>query len=182
MISSKMVIPGGVPWGYNTNQLLIGLKDDHIGYNPTDEQLSCATTLMNDYILPKCWDMIVEITDKEDTTGYTWLGEFLSWLNGTQEKYTLLINYYANNKDKLMDTVINSVDSTATTNDTPQDEGNDWGNDLHVSTVGKNHTESKNTGGTVLMDNLATIQNRYRNLYQMWMKDFIKEFRCGGNW
>jgi len=68
--------------------------------------------------------MYVEVSSKEDTKGLVFIGEVLAWLNSTQEKYSLLLQYYRTHKDKLMDDVITSSDSTATSNDTPQDEGN----------------------------------------------------------
>jgi len=52
---------------------------------------------------------------------------------------------------------------------------------MHVSSVGKNHTESKTAGGASYMQQLSSIQRSYRNLYSMWLADFIAEFRVGGN-
>lgn len=171
----------GIPWNYDTDAMLDGLVADKVGWNPTAEQLADVKVLFSSYLLPKCWNMYVEVCSKEDTKGLVFIGEVLAWLNSTQEKYSMLLQYYRTHKDKLMDDVITSSDSTATTNDTPQDEGNNWGDDMHVSSVGKNHTESKTAGGASYMQQLNSIQRSYRNLYSMWLADFIAEFRVGGN-
>lgn len=172
---------GGIPWNYDTDKMLEGLVADKVGWNPTQEELEDVKVLFSSYILPKCWNMLVEVSSKEDTKGLTFIGEVLAWLNSTQGKYSLLIQYYRTHKDKLMDDVLTTTDFTATSNDTPQDEGNNWGDDLHVSSVGKNHTESKTVGGASYMQQLSIIQRNYRNLYSMWLADFIAEFRVGGN-
>lgn len=172
---------GGIPWNYDTDKMLEGLVADKVGWNPSQEELEDVKVLFSSYILPKCWNMLVEVSSKEDTKGLTFIGEVLAWLNSTQGKYSLLIQYYRTHKDKLMDDVLTTTDFTATSNDTPQDEGNNWGDDLHVSSVGKNHTESKTVGGASYMQQLSIIQRNYRNLYSMWLADFIAEFRVGGN-
>lgn len=171
---------GTYPWNYDTDSMIDGLVADHVGFNPTDKERSYIKILMKEYILPSCWNMKVEVSDVEDTKGYVFLGEFIHFLNSTKDKYGVLLDAYEQNKEHLMEYTKNVVDSTTTSNDTPQDEGSDWNDDLHVSAVGRTSTESTSTGGSLVLDQLAAINSRYKNIYMLWSKEFVKQFRVGG--
>lgn len=171
---------GTYPWNYDTNKMIDALAADHVGFNPTDSEKVYIKILMNEYILPSCWNMKVEVSDAEDDKGYVFLGEFIHFLNGTKDKYCVLLDAYTQNKSKLMEYAKNIVETTSTSNDTPQDEGNNWGDDQHVSAIGKSSTESTSSGGNLILDQLSMINSRYKNIYELWNKEFIKQFRVGG--
>lgn len=160
-------------------------------FNPTAAEEKYITTLFKEYIFPKCYNMRCFCTDEStDTTEelkahafYPFFGELISWINSTKEKYSLLLDYYAKNKDKLMDKMITTTTSTNKMNDTPQIEDSEedaLSSDSHLSTLGSSEMKSESDSGSNIMDRLSAINNRYKQIYQMWMADFIKKFRVGG--
>ena len=85
----------------------------------------------------------------------------------TQDRYTVLLDSYAETKEKLL-TGLKS-ESFSTFNDTPQGSG-DFTDDQHVT----NYTKTTNsTDFEPIMAKLERVQTKYRSL----MADWVREFR-----
>jgi len=176
------------PWKMNIAALLDALKTTG-SFNPTEQESGRITTLLQEYILPKCYRMNVFCTDAEPLdleadVFYPFIGEFITWLNSTKEKYSLILDYYEKNKDKLMDKMITTTSTTNKTNDTPQIEDSEedaLSSDAHLSTLGSAESRTESDSGDSVMSRLSAINNRYKQIYLMWLNDFIKKFRVGGD-
>lgn len=99
-----------------------------------------------------------------------WLILFVNKIKYTYEKYKTILDFYADNKAKLMDSV--KTINTARFNDTPQNAGDFSGEDYTT-----NYTESTSSNElATIMTRLAEIDARYKDIYSDWAKEFDNLF------
>ena len=81
---------------------------------------------------------------------------------------------YTENESKLLDQIKSTSTSTNRDSDVPQLDG-DWDGYDQVSTVASASTESLVDNGS-MMNRLSEIRSGYRDIMQLWMRDFYKNF------
>ncbi len=139
-------------------------------FTETDESQIC----FREYIWPRFYQEVIIYTDSDESEDFlekfcrTKVGQILSWLKASSEKYVLLIKNLTANKKKLLDDVKSS--SIARFNDTPQNSG-DFSDDNHTSNITK--TESSSNVGT-MMQRLNEIEDNIKQLYIDWSDEFRK--------
>lgn len=101
----------------------------------------------------ECDDMVQEL-----------IGRMYSWLVSSTEKYEKLIGLYNDNKAHLLD----NIKAITKFSDTPMDGGS-FLDDNHVTTA----TQSETQLGTI-MTRLDEVNNKLRNMYEMWANEFKK--------
>lgn len=87
-----------------------------------------------------------------------WKNKFMAIYDSTKDRYEVILDAYADNRDKLMDKIRSST--TARFNDTPQNSG-DFSDDPYTSTITQTSSE------TDLEDNMTKlnkVQSGYRNI------------------
>lgn len=142
----------------------------------TDEQL---LELFRSYILPSYYKSIIDIeTFENDTTEPSeheeLLGRINTWCITTRKYYGKLAKLYTENENKLLDQIKSTSTSTNRDSDVPQLDGVWDGND-QVSTIASASTESLTDNGS-MMSRLNEIRSGYRDIMQLWMRDFYKNF------
>lgn len=135
--------------------------------------------LFRSYILPSYYKSIIDIeTFENDTTEPSeheeLLGRINTWCVTTLKYYGKLAKLYTENENKLLDQIKSTSTSTNRDSDVPQLSGAWDGND-QVSTVASASTESLTDNGS-MMSRLNEIRSGYRDIMQLWMRDFYKNF------
>ena len=136
----------------------------------TDESQAC----FRNYIWPRFYQEAIIYVDSDEDESFvekfarTKVGQIMSWWQSSLEKYSMLIQNFENNKQKLLDDVKSS--SISRFNDTPQNSG-DFSDDNHTSTVTK--TENSSNVGT-MMARLNEIEDNIKQLYIDWSDEFRK--------
>ena len=140
------------------------------GGTETNEAITC----FRDYIWPRFYKESVIYSDLGEKDGLiqkfakTKAGQIMSWWQSSSEKYSILIQNFENNKQKLLDDVKSS--SVARFNDTPQNSG-DFSDDNHTSNI-TTTTSSSNVG--TMMQRLNEIEDNIKQLYIDWSNEFRK--------
>ena len=142
----------------------------------TDPQL---LELFRSYIIPSYYKSIIDIeTFENDTTEPSeheeLLGRINTWCITTLKYYGKLAKLYTENENKLLDQIKSTSTSTNRDSDVPQLDGVWDGND-QVSTIASASTESLTDNGS-MMSRLNEIRSGYRDIMQLWMRDFYKNF------
>ena len=143
----------------------------------TDQQL---LELFGSYILPSYYKSIVDIETFED--GATEhqpnheevLGRINAWCVTTRKYYGKLAKLYTDNESKLLDQIKSTSESTNRDSDVPQLAGA-WDGDDQVSTIASTSTVSSTDSGS-MMSRLSEIRSGYRDIMQLWARDFYKNF------
>ena len=135
--------------------------------------------LFRSYILPSYYKSIIDIeTFENDTTEPSeheeLLGRINTWCITTLKYYGKLAKLYTENENKLLDQIKSTSTSTNRDSDVPQLDGIWDGND-QVSTIASASTESLTDNGS-MMSRLNEIRSGYRDIMQLWMRDFYKNF------
>lgn len=135
--------------------------------------------LFRSYILPSYYKSIIDIeTFENDTTEPSeheeLLGRINTWCITTLKYYGKLAKLYTENENKLLDQIKSTSTSTNRDSDVPQLDGVWDGND-QVSTIASASTESLTDNGS-MMSRLSEIRSGYRDIMQLWMRDFYKNF------
>ena len=159
-------------------QFLVILDSINDNKLATDAQL---LELFGSYILPSYYKSIIDIEtfDNDGTTEYQHnheevLGRINAWCVTTRKYYGKLAKLYTENESKLLDQIKSTSTSTNRDSDVPQLEG-DWDGYDQVSTVAKASTESSTDSGS-MMSRLSEIRSGYRDIMQLWTRDFYKNF------
>ena len=140
------------------------------GTTETPESEKC----FKDYIWPRFYQEAIIYVDSDESESFveklcrTKAGQIMSWWQSATEKYSMLIQNFENNKQKLLDDV--KYSSIARFNDTPQNSG-DFSDDNHTSNITK--TESSSNVGT-MMQRLNEIEDNIKQLYIDWSNEFRK--------
>ena len=142
----------------------------------TDTQL---LELFRSYIIPSYYKSIIDIeTFENDTTEPSeheeLLGRINTWCITTLKYYGKLAKLYTENENKLLDQIKSTSTSTNRDSDVPQLDGVWDGND-QVSTIASASTESLTDNGS-MMSRLNEIRSGYRDIMNLWMHDFYKNF------
>ena len=158
----------------------LGILDSiHDNRLATDQQL---LELFGSYILPSYYKSIVDIETFEngdDTTQHQpkhedVLGRINAWCVTTRKSYGKIAKLYTENESKLLDQIKSTSTSTNRDSDVPQLDG-DWDGYNQVSTVASASTESLMDNGS-MMSRLNEIRTGYRDIMQLWARDFYKNF------
>ena len=159
-------------------QFLSILDSIHDNKLAADPQL---LELFGSYILPSYYKSIVDIETFEngDTTEHQpkhedVLGRINAWCVTTRKSYGKIAKLYTENESKLLDQIKSTSTSTNRDSDVPQLDG-DWDGYDQVSTVASASTESLVDNGS-MMNRLSEIRSGYRDIMQLWMRDFYKNF------
>lgn len=144
----------------------------------TDAQL---LELFGSYIIPSYYKSIVDIETFEngDTTEHQpkheeVLGRINAWCVTSRKYYGKLAKLYTENESKLLDQIKSTSTSTNRDSDVPQLNGV-WDGDDQVSTIASASTESLVDNGS-MMNRLSEIRSGYRDIMQLWARDFYKNF------
>ena len=157
----------------------LGILDSiHDNKLATDQQL---LELFGSYILPSYYKSVVDIETFEngDTTEHQpkdedVLGRINAWCVTTRKSYGKIAKLYTENESKLLDQIKSTSTSTNRDSDVPQLDGVWDGND-QVSTIASASTESLMDNGS-MMSRLNEIRTGYRDIMQLWARDFYKNF------
>ena len=159
-------------------QFLEILDSIHDNKLATDTQL---LELFGSYIVPSYYKSIVDIETFEngDTTEHQpkhedVLGRINAWCVTTRKYYGKLAKLYTENESKLLDQIKSTSTSKNRDSDVPQLSG-DWDGDDQVSTIASASTESLTDSGS-MMSRLSEIRSGYRDIMQLWARDFYKNF------
>ena len=159
-------------------QFLSIIDSIHDNKLATDPQL---LELFGSYILPSYYKSIIDIEtfDNDDTTEHQpkheeVLGRINSWCVTTRKYYGKLAKLYTENESKLLDQIKSTSESTNRDSDVPQLAGA-WDGDDQVSTIASTSTTSSTDSGS-MMSRLSEIRSGYRDIMQLWMRDFYKNF------
>ena len=159
-------------------QFLSILDSIHDNKLATDQQI---LELFGSYIIPSYYKSIVDIETFEngDTTEHQpkhedVLGRINAWCVTTRKSYGKIAKLYTENESKLLDQIKSTSTSTNRDSDVPQLSG-DWDGYDQVSTVASASTESLMDNGS-MMSRLNEIRTGYRDIMQLWARDFYKNF------
>ena len=138
--------------------------------------------LFGSYILPSYYKSIVDIETFENGDDTTQnqpkhedvLGRINAWCVTTRKSYGKIAKLYTENESKLLDQIKSTSTSTNRDSDVPQLDG-DWDGYDQVSTVASASTESLVDNGS-MMNRLNEIRTGYRDIMQLWARDFYKNF------
>ena len=137
--------------------------------------------LFGSYIVPSYYKSIVDIETFEngDTTEHQpkhedVLGRINSWCVTTRKSYGKIAKLYTENESKLLDQIKSTSTSTNRDSDVPQLDG-DWDGNDQLSTIASASTESLMDNGS-MMSRLNEIRTGYRDIMQLWARDFYKNF------
>lgn len=159
-------------------QFLEILDSIHDNKLATDQQL---LELFGSYIVPSYYKSIVDIETFEngDTTEHQpkheeVLGRINAWCVTTRKSFGKIAKLYTENESKLLDQIKSTSTSKNRDSDVPQLSG-DWDGDDQVSTIASASTESLTDSGS-MMSRLSEIRSGYRDIMQLWARDFYKNF------
>lgn len=142
----------------------------------TNQQL---LDLFEQYIIPYYYKSIIDIETFENDTiepseHEELLGRINTWCITTLKYYGKLAKLYEDNETKLLDQIKSTSTSTSRNSDVPQLDGVWDGND-QVSTIASASTESLTDNGS-MMSRLNEIRSGYRDIMQLWARDFYRNF------
>ena len=142
----------------------------------TNQQL---LDLFEQYIIPYYYKSIIDIETFENDTiepseHEELLGKINTWCITTLKYYGKLAKLYEDNETKLLDQIKSTSTSTSRDSDVPQLSGAWDGND-QVSTVASASTENLTDNGS-MMSRLNEIRSGYRDIMQLWARDFYRNF------
>ena len=158
-------------------QFLSILDSIHDNKLATDPQL---LEIFGSYILPSYYKSIIDIETFEDgTTEHQHkheevLGRINAWCVTTRKYYGKLAKLYTENESKLLEQIKSTSESTNRDSDVPQLSGA-WDGDDQVSTIASTSTVSSTDSGS-MMSRLSEIRSGYRDIMQLWARDFYKNF------
>lgn len=156
-------------------QILDSIHDNKLA---TDAQL---LELFGSYIVPSYYKSIVDIetfendgTPENTSRHEEVLGRINAWCVTTRKYYGKIAKLYTENESKLLDQIKSTSTSTNRDSDVPQLSG-DWDGNDQVSTIASTSTSSSTDSGS-MMSRLSEIRSGYRDIMQLWMRDFYKTF------
>ena len=156
-------------------QILDSINDNKLS---TDAQI---LELFGSYILPSYYKSIVDIetfendgTPEKTSRHEELLGRINAWCVTTRKYYGKLAKLYTENESKLLDQIKSTSTSTNRDSDVPQLDGV-WDGDDQVSTIASASSETLVDNGS-MMNRLNEIRSNYRDIMQLWMRDFYKNF------
>ena len=156
-------------------QILDSINDNKLS---TDAQL---LELFGSYIIPSYYKSIVDIetfendgTPENTSRHEEVLGRINAWCVTSRKYYGKLAKLYTENESKLLDQIKSTSTSKNRDSDVPQLSG-DWDGNDQVSTIASTSTESSTDSGS-MMSRLSEIRSGYRDIMQLWMRDFYKTF------
>ena len=156
-------------------EILDSINDNKLAADPQ------LLELFGSYIIPSYYKSIVDIETFEDDGNTQYqsrheevLGRINAWCVSSRKYYGKLATLYKENESKLLDQIKSTSTSTNRDSDVPQLEG-DWDGYDQVSTVASASTESLVDNGS-MMNRLNEIRSNYRDIMQLWMRDFYKNF------
>ena len=140
------------------------------------EDVPKLVELFKKYIIPKCWDSVVDITTSEDliTNHENFFGNLAEWVVSSEDRYLPILQNWEANKDKLMDKLRTTTEGTSRASDTPEVSG-EWDGNDQLSSIASSTTTTTTDSGTV-MNQLNDIRKRYRSIMQEWADSFIDRF------
>lgn len=140
------------------------------------EDVPKLVELFKKYIIPKCWDSVVDITTCEDfiTNHDNFFGNLAEWVVSSEDKYLPILHNWEANKDKLMDKLRTTTEGTSRASDTPEVSG-EWDGNDQLSSIASSTTTTTTDSGTI-MNQLNDIRKRYRSIMQEWADSFIDRF------
>lgn len=160
-LKSAELIDNGVYWNFNTD-LFSTSFDDVFKYLLNDHRddyfYFIDTKLNEDYPI------------LDDDIVFDAILRLIAQYQATQERFILLLNFYANNKNNLLEAVKN--EQTHQYNDTPQNYGT-YTSETHMSSYDKMII---NNDFDTLMGRLDEIQSKFRNLIKEWANEFKSLF------
>ena len=140
------------------------------------EDVPKLVELFKKYIIPKCWDSVVDITTCEDliTNHESFFGNLAEWVVSSEDRYLPILQNWEANKDKLMDKLRTTTEGTSRASDTPEVSG-EWDGNDQLSSIASSTTTTTTDSGTI-MNQLNDIRKRYRSIMQEWADSFIDRF------
>lgn len=140
------------------------------------EDVPKLVELFKKYIIPKCWDSVVDITTCEDliTNHENFFGNLAEWVVSSEDRYLPILQNWEANKDKLMDKLRTTTEGTSRASDTPEVSG-EWDGNDQLSSIASSTTTTTTDSGTI-MNQLNDIRKRYRSIMQEWADSFIDRF------
>ena len=137
------------------------------------EDVPKLVELFKKYIIPRCWDSVVDITTSEDliTNHENFFGNLAEWVVSSEDRYLPILQNWEANKDKLMDKLRTTTEGTSRASDTPEVSG-EWDGNDQLSSIASSTTTTTTDSGTV-MNQLNDIRKRYRSIMQEWADSFI---------
>lgn len=140
------------------------------------EDVPKLVELFKKYIIPRCWDSVVDITTCEDliTNHESFFGNLAEWVVSSEDRYLPILQNWEANKDKLMDKLRTTTEGTSRASDTPEVSG-EWDGNDQLSSIASSTTTTTTDSGTV-MNQLNDIRKRYRSIMQEWADSFIDRF------
>ncbi len=145
-------------------------KQDAESENLTDDEMRYLGKLIAEFIIPGSYKSVVEIRGKETTEHGLFWSKFILFVNSSLDRYSTILKYYEDNRDKLMNQIMSKTTSTNKSNDTPQGTG-DFSDDAHVSLLDQGEVVSKSDGDTPIA-RLKEIVSSYKSIYQLWYNEF----------
>lgn len=166
-------------------QMLTSVPDFFDALDLNNNGFSTNTQLLElftQYILPSYYKSIIDIEtfdNDEEEKALTFeheelLGRINTWCITTLKYYGKLVKLYTDNESKLLDQIKSTSTSTNRDSDVPQLDGIWDGND-QVSTIASASTESLTDNGS-MMSRLSEIRSGYRDIMNLWMRDFYRNF------
>lgn len=142
-----------------------------------------VNNFVTSYLLPKASEIYVDLLDDgEEMTDYDrnyFLRRLGLFMNETANRYSYLIQAFQNSQSKLLDAVKTVTDSTTKGIDVPQDinipDTSSTAAANHINSLADAHTETSSDLGT-LMSRLKEVKDNLENIYNLWLRDFQREF------
>lgn len=130
------------------------------------EDVPKLVELFKKYIIPRCWESVVDITTCEDliTNHESFFGNLAEWVVSSEDRYLPILQNWEANKDKLMDKLRTTTEGTSRASDTPEVSG-EWDGNDQLSSIASSTTTTTTDSGTV-MNQLNDIRKRYRSIMQ----------------
>ena len=110
----------------------------------------------------------------KDENKRQFINSFYSLWQSTYAYYTNLINIYKNQENKLLERLSSTTEFLGNFNDTPQTQG-DYSGEGYTTNITKNKSTTTSDVSS-LMSRIAEIQDKYRNIWGDWCKEFDKLF------
>lgn len=158
---SALLIDSGIYWDFDSN-LFASAFDNILKYLLNDHRDDYF------YYLDTKWGEDFPVVD--DDICFDAIIRLIAQYQATQEKYLVLLTYYANNKNNLLNAV--QQEQVHNYNDTPQNYGV-YSSESHMTSYDK--LTISNDFDT-LMARLAEVQSKFRNLVKDWADEFRSLF------
>lgn len=142
----------------------------------TNQQL---LDLFEQYIIPSYYKSTIDIetyeSDEEVSPEHEeLLGRINTWCITTLKYYGVLAKFYTDNESKLLEQIKSTSTSTSKASDTPEVSGK-WDGDDQLSSIASSEVVNSTDNGS-MMSRLSEIRRGYRDIMQLWMRDFYKNF------